>query len=298
MQELILGTVQLGLPYGINNKQGKPSHEEAFKILEYAYNNGVRMLDTASGYGESEKIIGEYIKQEKNEFGITTKLSKLEYNEDIKAFVNKQIDNSLNLLGKECIEIYLLHNFEDLKKTNGLMDELVRLKYENKIKKIGVSLYEPSELEYILLNYSDEMDVVQIPFNLFDYRWLENDLLKRTEEKSVQIFVRSVFLQGLFFLEDEMQMNAIDHSLKDYLIAIKQIAREMNISIEQLALSYVKSFSEIKGILVGCENVNQLKGNIQLFRSNITIRDTDKRKIFKLTQGISSKIIDPRQWNR
>src|SRR5687768_14232655 len=62
LDKIILGTVQLGLDYGINNSTGKPDSKEAFKILELAYKNGICTLDTANAYGNAEEIIGDYHK--------------------------------------------------------------------------------------------------------------------------------------------------------------------------------------------------------------------------------------------
>lgn len=61
--KMILGTVQLGIDYGINNELGKPSAKDTYEILDYAFKNGVKYLDTASAYGNSEEIIGRYIKK-------------------------------------------------------------------------------------------------------------------------------------------------------------------------------------------------------------------------------------------
>ena len=106
--ELILGTVQLGLDYGINNKLGKPSSQNSFKILDYAYNHGISLLDTASAYGDSESVIGNYIKDTGNEFQIATKLSSLEDSIDIFDFINNQLTSSLSILSKEYIDYYLI----------------------------------------------------------------------------------------------------------------------------------------------------------------------------------------------
>ena len=57
---IILGTAQFGIPYGISNKKGKIPKKEIFKILDYAFRKNIRYLDTASGYGKSEQIIGDF----------------------------------------------------------------------------------------------------------------------------------------------------------------------------------------------------------------------------------------------
>lgn len=281
--ELILGTVQLGMPYGIHNQNGQPSQEEAFHILEYAYQNHITTLDTARAYGDSEKLIGRYMKETGHHFKIATKFVGEE----------NQLEASLKNLHKNFIDIYFIHHFEDLEQN---LSKLKELKAEGLISKIGVSLYEPNELEQIL-NISD-IDVVQIPFNLLDTRWLQKDLLKRTKARGIEIWVRSVFLQGLIFIEDKTKMAEIDSTLEYYLQQLRAIALKKNLTIAQLAVSYVKLQPEIDGMLIGCETVNQLKENNHLFREKNILNQEDYREIVSLMQGVPQKIIDPRQWNR
>ena len=71
---MILGTVELGMAYGINNTQGKPSLEKSFEVLDFAWDGGIRELDTASAYGDSEKIIGMYQSARNIQFRVDTKL--------------------------------------------------------------------------------------------------------------------------------------------------------------------------------------------------------------------------------
>lgn len=293
MVQLILGTVQLGLDYGINNDVGKPSVEKSFEILDYAFNNGISILDTANAYGDSEKIIGNYMKKTGNEFKISTKLSALNDNSNISKFITDQINSSLELLSKNIIDLYLIHNFNDLLDNEDLIFQLKKTK---KVSKVGVSLYDPDELEFLLSHYCDDIDFVQIPFNILDSRWIQNDLLKRTKENGIKIFARSIFVQGLIFMVDENKMNNIHSDLKIYIDFISNLANEKQIQVSSLALDYVKSFNEIDGILVGCETLGQLKENIDQFNSEISVNDVDKENILELTKDIPKKIIDPRKW--
>jgi aryl-alcohol dehydrogenase-like predicted oxidoreductase len=63
MSKLILGTVQFGLEYGVNNQKGIPSSNEIKKILDFAFKRKINILDTAEAYGNSQERIGEYIKK-------------------------------------------------------------------------------------------------------------------------------------------------------------------------------------------------------------------------------------------
>ena len=264
--------------------------------MDCAFNNGITLLDTASAYGNSEEIIGDYIKKTGNEFRIMTKLSNINNDISLSDFINNQIESSLSKLSKNVIDFYLIHNFNDLIYYKELISLLLDLKREGKIKKIGVSLYEPSELEYLILNHVNEIDFVQIPFNILDSRWLSNNLLFKVKKLGINIFVRSIFLQGLIFLEDESKMDKIDKSLKKYIKFINNLLTDKKISMSRLAIDYVASYEVIDGILIGCETVDQLKENINQFSEENVISDLDKENILKITQNIPNKIIDPRKW--
>ena len=74
---LSLGTAQFGFDYGISNKSGKTELNEVGKILSFAKRNGIKSIDTASVYGESETVLGKY---DINDFEVVSKLPSLESN--------------------------------------------------------------------------------------------------------------------------------------------------------------------------------------------------------------------------
>ena len=75
-EKIVLGTVQFGMDYGIANVSGKPTKSEVFKILEIAWQHGIRSYDTAPSY-DSEDLLGEFIKVHglKKEANLLTKIS-------------------------------------------------------------------------------------------------------------------------------------------------------------------------------------------------------------------------------
>ena len=63
VKKLIIGTAQFGMSYGIANYNGLVGKIEVEKILNYAYKAGINTIDTATGYGNSEDIIGHHLKE-------------------------------------------------------------------------------------------------------------------------------------------------------------------------------------------------------------------------------------------
>lgn len=250
MSKLVLGTVQFGLQYGVNSA-GRPGEEAVKGILAEAAKGGISTLDTSSAYGNSEEILGGCITPEEN-FKIVSKYPKG------KTSVSEMFNGSLNRLKVKLLYGYLLHHFDVYKDNPKIWDEFVALKESGKVQKIGFSLYTPEELQFILDNKSP-FDLIQVPFNIFDKKFLP--LMKELHEKGVEIHVRSTFLQGLFFKE----RNALPEKLqpmRKYLLQLDDFSKQSGLSISEIALNYNLQNPYIDGVLIGVDNVEQLKMNL------------------------------------
>lgn len=291
MNRMILGTVQLGLPYGVNNKSGKPQKKEAMKMLEYAYQSGIRCIDTASAYGDSETTIGEYIKQSGNLFKICTKLPVL--TEETK--VIECCEQSRNNLNIDTFFVYYIHHFDGYKSMR-ILKQLVSLKEKGMIQAVGVSIYEPEELDDILNHMSDMVDVVQLPFNLLDNaRWLRQDLFKKAKKKGIKIYVRSIFLQGLLLTD----MNSgfwEEKKVVHQMMELHEIAQRLGYSMAQLAVNYSNSIEGVEQYLVGCETEKQISENVMMSRRMEKVPPDICSQIQKISSSVEKQIIDPRKW--
>lgn len=250
MSKLVLGTVQFGLQYGVNSA-GRPSEEAVKGILAEAAKGGITTLDTSSAYGNSEEILGECITPDEG-FKIVSKYPKGN------TPVSEMFNGSLSRLKVKSFYGYLLHHFEVYKNNPKIWDEFIALKEAGKVQKIGFSLYSPEELQFILDNKSP-FDLIQVPFNIFDKKFLP--LMKEVHEKGVEVHVRSTFLQGLFFKD----RNALPEKLqpmKKYLLQLDEFSKKSGLSISEIALNYNLQNPYIDGVLIGVDNVEQLKTNL------------------------------------
>lgn len=253
---MILGTAQLGLKYGISNKEGQPSIEQASEILEIAHAGGMKFLDTAFAYGASENVLGEL---NKNRFEIISKLpdlSKVEFTEDYKE-VSNFIQSTLVNTKQKQIHAYLLHSIDNLK-FNGesLWRQMQEFKDQGLTKRIGYSLYSPKQLDMYFDQYKP--DIVQIPMSLLDREFQKTGWLKRLKDNGVQIHVRSVFLQGLLLMQYEEQML----KFPQYKNTWDLFKKELNMfegSALDYCLGFIKGVEEVDEIVIGANSACELK---------------------------------------
>jgi len=262
---LILGTAQLGLNYGISNKIGQPSIDQAREILDTAYNSGIRILDTAFAYGDAEKVVGEL---NQNRFEIISKISDLtkiepseNYNQ-ISGFLQQTLENTQ----QEQLCAYLLHSIDNLK-INGevLWRKMKDLKDQGLTKKIGYSLYSPKQLDV----YFDQFkpDIVQIPMNILDREFQKTGWLKKLKDSGVEIHVRSVFLQGLLLMSYGDQIVKFPFYKNTWQL-LKNELNNCKVSALDYCLGFVNAVDEIDEIVVGANSSVELK-EIMLSNSNV-----------------------------
>lgn len=258
MSKLVLGTVQFGLDYGISNSRGKVPENEINVILQNAYTSGIRILDTASAYGNSEEVISKSQATIGKEFSI---ISKYPVNADLPPYT--WIDTSLSKLNRTSLYGYMFHNFEIYRKHPEFVDDLVKIKESNKAEKIGYSLYLPQEVETILKN-NLPCDIIQIPYNIFDQRF--NYLLPELKKRNIEIHVRSIFLQGLFFMKID-SLSDFFNPVKEKLIKLHKYADEKKVSIQDICLGFVNSNPCIDHIVFGVDSLNNFTENIKSYET-------------------------------
>ena len=281
---LILGTVQLGMNYGINNSTGQPSKDQAFEILSYAYSSGIRALDTAYAYGNSHEVIEKYFKTHPHEsFKIFTKFQGKEGLQ-----LANYIEKTSNQL-EENIYCCSYHSFSELNNLQ-ISSQLKKLKAEGKIKKIGVSVYTNDEIREAA-KY-DFIDIIQLPFNLLDNWGRRGQEITFAKEHGKTIHIRSIFLQGLFYM-DPSSLTENLKSMSSPISALKKIARDTHLNLNQLAIRYALSFKDIDQILIGVETLKQLKDNIEA--TTELLPDEIIKKI-SLIEVPEPKLLDPRNW--
>jgi hypothetical protein len=285
---LALGTAQFGLPYGIANSSGQISLSEASAILQYAWLAGIDTLDTAIAYGESEQRLGEV---GVDKWQIVSKLPSVpEGCKDVGCWVEESVMNSLARLKIPHLHGLLLHRPDQLMDSFGgeLFNELCHLKEEGLIHTIGISIYNPEELDRILSTYA--MDLVQVPFSILDRRLETSGWLTRLHAMGIEVHVRSVFLQGLLLMKADQRPEKFSRwqYLWDQWDAW---LKTESLTPLQACLGFVLSFSEIDRIVVGIDNRTQLE-------EIIAATDIKSVKLQDLFRTDDLDLIIPSRWNQ
>jgi aryl-alcohol dehydrogenase-like predicted oxidoreductase len=251
LKKLAIGTVQFGIPYGINNSIGIPSSSDVKEIFKIANQASIDTLDTAHLYGDAEIKIGQLAEQK---FKIVTKFSSVKNKEEL----NIELMTSLSKLQLNAIYGYLAHNADTLIENPSLWQALKKAKENKLVEKIGYSLYSTQQLEK-LLDLHFIPDLVQLPYSLLDRKF--EHFLPQLKKLGTEIHVRSVFLQGLYFM-DVLNLPAKLQPLKSNLQQLKNYCKEFNIPIASLALNFALTNNSIDKVVIGVDSPLQLQQNI------------------------------------
>ena len=252
MNKLALGTVQFGLDYGITNHDGQVTIDKVKSILNYAKDKGINTLDTASGYGNSEQVLGRV---GVNDYQVVTKTTSLKNGVDE---VIRSFHQSLNNLNIGQVYGLLIHDINEVKdkEFNGLFKQLNELKRQGLVNKIGFSTYTPEQVDFLLENF--DFDLIQVPLNIIDNRLIQSGKLKALNNKGIEVHARSVFLQGLLLMTK--------HSRSSYFKrwdALWKIWHEWlndnQITALEATIRHTISMLEISKVLVGVNTKDQLK---------------------------------------
>lgn len=264
--KLALGTVQFGIPYGIANKQGQVLAAEARAILDLARANKIQTIDTAIAYGESEKVLGE---MPLDDFEIITKLPAVPNNcQNIQNWVDKELNNSFSRLKVSSVNALLLHRPEDLLSKFGgnLYKALQKTKEEGLVKRVGISIYSPCELEQLTKRF--QFDLVQAPFSIIDNRLEKSGWLEKLASTNTQIHARSVFMQGLLLMPDTLRPIKFNRWAPLWTLWHEWL-EETGLTPLQACLRYVLSVPEIEKVVVGVDSAEQLSEIIMAAQGDI-----------------------------
>ena len=285
--DIYLGTANFGQSYG----KVQSSHGVDFKaineIFELIENHGSIHLDTAPGYGQAEKVIGELGAGRNLLQRITTKISPKDYGDPNE--ILQSVKKSLELLGTEQFENILLHGLNEslLCHKSAVAEGLNLLAEENLTRNFGLSCY--SEEEVLLAKHHFPMlNVFQVPENVVDQRLYNSTKLLNLSQTGNKFIVRSIFLQGKL-LEENFAVGSRFDFLTPIIEDLENNARLNGLSRYDYCVAYIKNIPWKTGVVIGVESLEQMK-------SFLTSQNYEYPKIGFNNKLIDDLMVDPRNW--
>lgn len=296
LDKLCLGTVQLGMSYGINNVLArKPTREESFSVLQAAVEKGITSFDTASVYGNAEAVLGSFAIG-RYRVKITSKLRPgLGDDPHVSVIENveREVAHSLKKLHVQFLDGYLLHDAKDFYRED-IMKGLQLCKDKGMLKNIGVSVYEVEDALQAVK--SGQIDYIQIPYNVFDQRLDATNFFAIAKRNKVTVFARSAFLQGLLLMNIEEVPSYLDEA-KVYLKEYEQIVSAFGFTKKEAAFLFSLCHQGIDKVVFGVDSVGQLEQNLSIMEKTELFHGccAELEACFRNRQ-ISRKIILPSLW--
>ncbi len=267
MADLCLGSAQFGMHYGITNRYGRPKSKEVREMLIYAENEGVKYIDTAQAYGDSEVIIGENINR-KSSLSIITKIPSL-YDalsgNDIFNVLDSIFKSSLIRLCSSKIDGLLLHEASDFLHPNSsaLLDWLESLVERKLVNKIGVSIYESFELEYLPI---EKLNLIQLPISLFDQRLLFDGTISALKNQGIKIFARSIFMQGIILNESNRLPDFFSKDFIQHHSKFLEVLENDSLNSLEATFIFLERIESLDAFILGVNNMTELKSIINTWK--------------------------------
>jgi voltage-dependent potassium channel beta subunit len=265
----------------------KVDYELTKECIYTAIDNGVNFLDLADVYarGEAERVVGKVIKDLRRQDLVISSKVYWPMSDNIndrglsRKHIMESIDGSLKRLGTDYLDIYFCHRYDP----DTPMDEIVRamddLVHQGKILYWGTSVWTSAQIENAIgtaIKYNAYPPQVEQPrYNMLD-RHIELEIIQTCAKNGMGITVFSPLAQGILTgkynngipkgsraeWSDWLKNELTEENIKKVRI-LTDLAKDMGITMSQLALAWILRKPEITSAIVGATNPEQLRENLR-----------------------------------
>ncbi len=290
----VVGTVQLGVPYGIANVLGKPAYADARSLIDCALAGGVIAFDTAQAYGDSETVLGEVLGEMSvaDDVLLMTKAHMGVFATEAESL--EALEGSLGRLKVRRVFALLDHGFSPLPSAQDRVQKTFRfLKAEGLVACTGVSVYSGREaLSALALS---EVDIVQMPLNVFDRQAVVEGVIDRARSLDKLLIFRSVYLQGLLTMS-ACQLSGQMSFASDAVAAWQQLCAQAGLSQSFAALQIARRLADGFPLVIGAESAAQVKDNIACMHQALPDLDRLIELTKPLWQTADERLRNPALW--
>lgn len=291
LSRLGLGTVQFGLEYGVSNRAGHPGEREVANILARAIEAGIGYIDTAPAYGDAETLLGRYLPSG-HHLRIVTKTPAIA-DATIEAWhgrlVLDSLAASLDRMRVNNVHGFLVHQTRDLAKPGWqhLVEAMAEACSRGWASRIGASIYNSDQLALLETRFAPQL--VQLPLNVLDRRPIASGVLARLKAEGVEIYARSVFLQGLLLMKPS-ELPDFFLPIREEIAAMQRCWAEQGWSAIAVCLAFALQQAEIDAVIVGVNCGTEFDEIADVARQGGSIRGSGAAPV------VDPVFLDPSCW--
>ena len=297
VSEISLGTVEIGMPYGIaeNGPVAAPDEAAASRLLNHALDIGVNFIDTARAYGESEAIIGRALRHRRQEYYLASKVVS-PHGQNLSAaqvrdLTIASVEESLRLLQTDVIDLMMIHcRATEIVPDQIVFETLQSFKEAGRIRKIGASVY--GEESPVAAIRHGGFDCLQIAYSVLDRR-LESRVFEFAEKMDVGLVARSVLLKGALSNRYRYLAEALS-DLKAKVQQLEAFASCEHMELPELAYRYAISHKMPQTALAGTASIAELEQAIR-FAGSGPLSDDQIRTIRSISMP-DAHDLNPGNW--
>jgi len=292
--DLEVSAIGLGC-MGMSAFYGAHDDNESIKVIQYALDNGVTLLDTADMYGPwtNEELVGKAIKGRRDQVVLATKFgNEVDENGNRTGGVNgrpeyvrKSIEGSLKRLGVDHVDLYYQHRVDPDVPIEDTIGEMAKLVEEGKVRYIGMSEAAPETIRRAAKVH--KITALQTEYSLWS-RDPEDEILATVRELGIGFVAYSPLGRGFLtgqikspddFDEDDFRRHNPRFQGENFqknlelVERVNQIAAEKGCTTGQLALAWVLAQGDDIVPIPGTRHVNYLEENIGAVDVELTDED-------------------------
>ena len=253
---------------------------ESIRAIQRGLDLGINWIDTAAiyGFGHSEEIVGKAIRGRRDKVFVATKCGILpdgkggSVRSSSPASIRREVEASLKRLGVDVIDLYQIHFPEKTTPYEESWGAMLKLKEEGKVRHVGVSNYDIPKLERCAtLAFPQSL---QPPFSLLR-RDIEKEILPYCRDNGIGVVAYSPMQAGLLSGSFDLTKTAPDDWRRndpmfqeprlsrhlEFVEAIRPVARELHVTVGQLAIAWVLTHPGITSAIVGARRPAQVEEN-------------------------------------
>ncbi len=279
VSEISLGTVELGLEYGISPGE-RPSETEAARLIDRAIDLGINFFDTARAYGESEAILGRALAGRREKVWLASKVLS-------QGTVKQSVQDSLRTLRTDVIDLLMIHSASTEVILRGeVLRAMQDLRAAGHVRYLGASVY------------SEEAALAAIRVGGYDCLQIAYSLLDRRPERylpaaDVGIVARSVLLKGAL----TWRYSSLPDALDPLKAAVERLARAAGTdpaALPELAYRYILGQPWVHTALVGASSVEEVEAAVRY--ASVGPLPPDLLEQLRSTELHDDTLLNPSRW--